>query len=84
MMLLVSLAAAGLVGQGRLVLFYAALASIAVLCEQSYWVLAFDAGHHQLRAGRHAVDRIFASAWATHQLARPPPSSTRNSRGNAA
>ncbi len=35
-MLLAALAAAGLVGQGRLVLFYAALATLAVLLEQSY------------------------------------------------
>ena len=34
-MLLVSLAGAGLVGQGRLVLFYAASATVAVLAEQS-------------------------------------------------
>ncbi|MBL8398363.1 MAG: HAMP domain-containing histidine kinase [Candidatus Accumulibacter sp.] len=34
--LLATLAAAGLVGQGRLVLFYAALATLAVLLEQSY------------------------------------------------
>ncbi len=38
-MLLVTLAGAGLVGQGRLVLFYAALATLAVLLEQSYRVL---------------------------------------------
>lgn len=38
-MLLVTLAAAGLVGQGRLVLFYAAMATLAVLFEQSYRAL---------------------------------------------
>lgn len=35
-MLLVTLAGAGLVGEGRLVLFYAAMATLAVLLEQSY------------------------------------------------
>lgn len=35
-MMLVVLAAAGLVGKGKLVLFYAALASVAVLLEQAY------------------------------------------------
>ena len=35
-MLLVMLAGAGLVGQGRLVLFYAAMATLSVLFEQSY------------------------------------------------
>ncbi len=39
-MLLVVLAAAGLVGQGRLVLFYAAMATVAVLLEQGYRMLS--------------------------------------------
>lgn len=38
-MLLVVLAGAGLVGQGRMVLFYAAVATMAVLLEQAYRVL---------------------------------------------
>ncbi len=38
-MLLVALAGAGLVGQGRLTLFYAAMATLAVLLEQSWHVL---------------------------------------------
>ena len=41
-MLLVSLTGAGLVGQGRLVLFYAAMATLAVLFEQSYRALVAD------------------------------------------
>ena len=40
-MLLISLAAASLVSRGRLMLFYAALATIAVLLEQTVEVLAF-------------------------------------------
>ena len=39
-MLLVVLAGAGLVGQGRLVLFYAAMATVAVLLEQGYRMLS--------------------------------------------
>lgn len=38
-MLLISLAAAGLVGQGRLVLFYAAVATIALLLQQTLFAL---------------------------------------------
>lgn len=38
-MLLISLAAAGLVGQGRLVLFYAAVATIALLLQQTLFSL---------------------------------------------
>jgi two-component system, NtrC family, sensor histidine kinase PilS len=41
-MLLVTLAAAGLVGQGRLVLLYAAVATLAVLFEQAYRTLFYD------------------------------------------
>jgi two-component system sensor histidine kinase PilS (NtrC family) len=41
-MLLVSLAGAALVSRGSLMLLYAAMASIAVLIEQSVWVLAED------------------------------------------
>jgi two-component system, NtrC family, sensor histidine kinase PilS len=69
MMLLVSLAGAGLVGQGRLVLFYAALASIAVLCEQSYWVLAHDTTIASYGPAGMLSIGFFASAWVTHQLA---------------
>lgn len=39
MMILVVLVGAGLVGQGRMVLFYAALATVSLLLEQSYRVL---------------------------------------------
>jgi two-component system sensor histidine kinase PilS (NtrC family) len=69
-MLLVSLAAAGLVGQGRLVLFYAAVASLAVLFEQTYWVLAFDVGTAGYAPAGMLSIGFFATAWATHQLAR--------------
>lgn len=41
-MLLVTLAGAGLVGQGRLVLFYAAMATLSVLLEQSYRAMVLD------------------------------------------
>ena len=41
-MLLVTLAGAGLVGQGRLVSFYAAVATLAVLLEQSYRTMIYD------------------------------------------
>ena len=41
-LLLVALTGAGLVGQGRLVLFYAAMATISVLVEQLFLALATD------------------------------------------
>lgn len=42
MMLLVVLVGAGLVGQGRLVLFYAAMATLFLLAEQTYRILRFN------------------------------------------
>lgn len=41
-MIFVVLAGAGLVGQGRMAIFYAALATLAVLAEQSYHFIRFD------------------------------------------
>jgi two-component system, NtrC family, sensor histidine kinase PilS len=66
---LVSLAAAALVSRGTLMLFYAALASIAVLLEQVYWVLVFDAGTASfLQPGLLSIG-YFATALITNRLA---------------
>src|SRR5437867_2188734 len=43
LLLLTTLAAAGLVARGRLTLFYASLAAVGVLLEHTYEVLHFDA-----------------------------------------
>ena len=66
LLLLVSLAAASLVGRGRLVLFYAALATLAVLLSQIYGVFArnFDA-NSIVQAGL-----VSAAFFATAILAR--------------
>lgn len=48
LLLLATLAAVGLISRGRLALFHAALASIAVLLEHTYSVLRFDASVAQL------------------------------------
>jgi two-component system sensor histidine kinase PilS (NtrC family) len=69
-MLLISLAGAALVSRGRLMLFYAALASIAVLLEQSYWVLVEDQSTANfLQPGLLSIG-YFATALITNQLAR--------------
>jgi two-component system sensor histidine kinase PilS (NtrC family) len=69
-MLLISLAAAALVSRGRLMLFYAALASIAMLLEQSYWVLVEDSSTANfLQPGLLSIG-YFATALITNQLAR--------------
>lgn len=70
MMLLVVLVGAGLVGQGRMVLFYAALATVALLLEQSYRVLLHrgDIGDF-FRTGLTSIG-FFGSATAARLLAR--------------
>lgn len=70
-LLLVSLAAAGLVGQGRLVLFYAAVASIVVLLQQMFFAL--KAGEFDMAAFFQAgalSAGFFASAVTARLLAR--------------
>ena len=68
-MLLISLAAAALVSRGTLMLFYAALASIAILLEQTYWVLTLDhSTANYVQPGLLAIG-YFATALITNQLA---------------
>lgn len=68
-MLLTSLAGAALVSRGVLMLFYAAMASIALLLEQSYWVLVHDASTaNYLQPGLLSIG-YFATALITNQLA---------------
>lgn len=69
-LLLVSLAAAGLISRGQITLFFAALASIAVLLEHSYAVVVQDAPVAlYLQAGLLST-AYFAIAWLAHTLAR--------------
>jgi two-component system sensor histidine kinase PilS (NtrC family) len=69
-MLLVVLAGAGLVGQGRLSLFFAALATLAVLIEQVFRVL--DMGADPVDFVRSGITSIgfFATAISAHLLAK--------------
>ena len=69
-MLLVVLAGAGLVGEGRLTLFYAALAALAVQLEQAYRILAIGGDQGDLlRAGLTSI-AFFATASTAHFLSR--------------
>ncbi|HMC13390.1 MAG TPA: PAS domain-containing protein, partial [Gallionellaceae bacterium] len=69
-LLLVSLAAAGLISRGRITLFFAALASIAMLLEHSYAVLTIDADVTQyFQVGLLSI-AYFAVAWSAHTLAK--------------
>lgn len=69
LLLLTTLAGAGLISRGRLALFFAALASIAVLLEHGYEVLAFQENATQfIQVGFLAVG-YFATALVAHTLA---------------
>jgi two-component system sensor histidine kinase PilS (NtrC family) len=70
-LLLVSLAAAGLICRGRITLFFAALASIAVLLEHSYSVLTQNdvLVSQFMQAGLLSM-AYFAVAWVAHRLSR--------------
>lgn len=70
LLLLISLAAAGMISRGRITLFFAALASIAALLEHSYEVLYDHAMVAQyVQVGLLCVS-YFAVAWLAHTLAK--------------
>jgi two-component system sensor histidine kinase PilS (NtrC family) len=70
LLLLSGLAAAGLISRGRLTLFYAALASIAVLIEHTLQVLLYNGQTTQyLQAGLLSIG-YFTTAWVAHTLAK--------------
>ncbi len=68
-MLLISLIGAGLVAPRRLNFLYAALAAIAVLLEESYWVLALDLPSASVLPAALLSMGYFATAGATGWLA---------------
>lgn len=70
LLLLTTLAGAGLISRGRLTLFYAALASIAVLLEHTYEVLSVDASVAQFVQAGLLSGSYFATAWLAHALAK--------------
>jgi len=70
LLLLVSLAAAGLISRGRTTLFFAALASIAMLLEHTYAVLQADADVAQYVQVGLLCMAYFAVAWLAHTLAK--------------
>ena len=70
LLLLTALAGAGLISRGRLTLFYAALAALAVLLEQTYQVLRFDAPVTQYVQAGLLSGGYFATAWLAHTLAK--------------
>jgi two-component system sensor histidine kinase PilS (NtrC family) len=70
LLLLASLAAAGIISRGRMTLFFAALASVAMLLEQTYEVVSHaESSTHYIQAGLLSIG-YFATAWLGHTLAR--------------
>lgn len=70
MLLLVSLALAGMIGRGRITLLFAALASIAMLLEHGYSVLTRDAAVAQFFQAGVLSTSYFAVAWLAHTLSK--------------
>ena len=70
MLLLVSLALAGMISRGRITLLYAALASIALLLEHSYAVLTTEASGAQFFQVGILCISYFAVAWLAHALSK--------------
>ena len=69
-MMVVAIAGAGLVGRGRMTLFYAALATVAVLLEQGFRLLRYSAeGDDFVRTGLLSIG-FFATAATAQMLAR--------------
>ena len=70
LLLMVSLASAGMISRGRITLFFASLASIAVLLEHSYTVLYDDSATAQYVQVALLCMAYFAVAWLAHTLAK--------------
>ncbi|MDE2389664.1 MAG: two-component sensor histidine kinase [Betaproteobacteria bacterium] len=69
-LLLVSLAGAGLISRGRLVLFFASVATISLLLQETYslWTVDFYSAQYS-QAGLLSM-AYFAVAWLAHRLAK--------------
>jgi two-component system sensor histidine kinase PilS (NtrC family) len=70
LLLLPTLAAAGLIAQGRMVLFFASLASMAVLAEAAYGVISEQRSSADFFPTGLLCVGYFATAWLAHALAR--------------
>ena len=69
-LLLVSLAAAGLISRGKITLFFAAMASIAMLLQHAYAMLVQEASPAQFVQAGLLSTAYFAVAWLAHTMAR--------------
>ena len=70
LLLIIAIASASLISDGRLALFYAALASIGVLLEQSYRTLFFAGAASSYTLAVLLSLGCFATAWLAYSLAK--------------
>lgn len=70
LLLIIAIASASLISDGRLALFYAALASIGILLEQSYRVLFFSSATSSYTPAVLLSLGCFATAWLAYSLAK--------------
>jgi two-component system sensor histidine kinase PilS (NtrC family) len=70
LLLIVAIAAASLISQGRLALFYASIATIALLLEQSYQMISWTEHYDDYSHAVMLSLSCFATAWLAHSLAK--------------
>lgn len=68
LLLIITIAGASLVSQGRLALFYAAIATIGLLLEQSYRAIAYEVQVDGYTQSAMLSLSCFAIAWLAHSL----------------
>ena len=69
LLLVIAITAASLVSQGRLAIFYAALATIAILLEQTWQLLTWEEPYQDYTHAVMLSLSFFATAWLAHSLA---------------
>jgi two-component system sensor histidine kinase PilS (NtrC family) len=70
LLLIIAIASASLISEGRFALFYAAIASIGVLLEQSYRILELDTLASSYTPAVLLCLGCFATAWLAYSLAK--------------
>ena len=70
LLLIIAIIAASLISEGRLALFYAALASISLLLEQSYQLVSWEEHYDEYSHAVMLCISCFATAWLAHSFAK--------------
>ena len=70
LLLIIAIASASLISAGRLALFYAAIASIGVLLEQTYRIMFIDSSSSNYTPAVLLSLGCFATAWLAYSLAK--------------